>query len=436
MTEQSTETGVAPPVTDPGAALDRRVRAVDRAELTPVVRTVVGDAAATVTKWYRDRMRAGAGGGYGGTAIWRFAGVAALDDGSETAWTVVLKTVAERVWERPTDPAYWRREAEVYRSGVAADAPGLAMPRCYAVRIFEGEGCWLWLEDLAEGAVRGPADTLASRRAAAVERPGAESRSRGRRTGATRGSDETEGEAHWTLEDFTVVASDLGRFNAHFAHHPVEPRPDWLTVRAFDFRQTAPTVALVDSLPDDDLVREAFPGEQADRLLDAWHARDTLLARRRDLPTTLCHFDAYPRNLFLRPSEDGPQTVAVDWDQLADGAVGENAAALVMLSLVWADFDPRRGERLADVVFDAYLDGLREGGWEGDSEDVRAGFDVHLVLRWLEFVGRHVRCLADPTIHEWLSELMGRPVTEMREVLPEINRLAFGRFAAVEAAGR
>lgn len=406
----------------PPEALARRVRDVDAATLAPVVGAALDDASATPTEWEREALRAGAGGGYGGTALWRFRGAASVADGGTARWALVLKTVAERPWERPDDPAYWRREAAVYRSTVVSDAPGLSMPRCYGVREFEGEGCWLWLQDLSEGSIRGPSDTLASRpRRSAAPEP-------------TRGNDADD--SGWSLGDFEVVARDLGRFNAYFARNPVDPRPDWLAVREFDFQQTAPTVALVDALPDDELVRAAFPGDQPGALFDVWDVRGALLDARAELPSTLCHFDAYPRNLFLRAGGDGPRTVAVDWDQLAEGAVGENAAALVVLSLIWADFDPERGGELAAAVFDAYAEGLRAGGWDADRRSVRRGFDVHLVLRWLEFVGRHVRCLADPSIHDWLAELMGRSVAEMRAALPAINRLAFERFDAVEGAIR
>src|SRR5919201_6300912 len=72
------------------------------------------------------------------------------------------------------------------------------------------------------------------------------------------------------------------------------------------------------------LIRRAYPTPVAERLLRLHAGRGVLLDRLDRLPHTLCHLDAFRRNLFARVTDDGrQQTVAIDWASIGFAALGE-----------------------------------------------------------------------------------------------------------------
>ncbi|NIP97562.1 MAG: hypothetical protein GWO24_30680, partial [Akkermansiaceae bacterium] len=82
--------------------------------------------------------------------------------------------------------------------------------------------------------------------------------------------------------------------------------------------------------------------------------------------------DAFRRNLLTRdrPGEE-PETVAIDWQIVGTGAIGEELAPLVGVSLQFFEFDIDRAADLDEAAFGAYLQGLEDAGWSGDPRAVR-----------------------------------------------------------------
>jgi hypothetical protein len=97
------------------------------------------------------------------------------------------------------------------------------------------------------------------------------------------------------------------------------------------------------------------------------------------LPRTLCHLDAYPRNLF---AQDPARTVVIDWADFGIGAIGEDPSCLAFTSLFWFEADLADAHELDQIVFTSYLAGLADAGWQGDPRLVRFGYVASAVLRW------------------------------------------------------
>jgi hypothetical protein len=98
------------------------------------------------------------------------------------------------------------------------------------------------------------------------------------------------------------------------------------------------------------------------------------------LPPTLCHHESSLANLFAVDRGCGlVETVAVDWEQIGPGPVGGDA---------------ERATELEQVVFAAYVDGLREAGWSGPVEHVRLGCTAALAPRWSVLIST-LRLLVD-----------------------------------------
>ena len=103
-------------------------------------------------------------------------------------------------------------------------------------------------------------------------------------------------------------------------------------------------------------------------LRSVWADHTKLLAAACRAEQTLCHLDVWPANLL---DADG-RSVLVDWSFFGQGAVGEDVSNLIIDSFTDGLMDPGLLPELAEHVTDAYLDGLRDGGWSGSADRVRA----------------------------------------------------------------
>jgi hypothetical protein len=274
--------------------------------------------------------------------IWRVA----LDDGT----TAVVKVITRGTdhtghagWAASEDPHhfnYWRREVEVYR----ADLPrwfrpcGLGAPAVLRLDERDDGVAVLWLEDIA-GRTAGELD----------------------------------------VADLIEVARRLGRVHAGFAdggpNADVRSLP-WLS-RGFlaSYPESKYTLDELDTALADD---QAWAHPVVARHLGA--LRDGLTALHRDrarlygiaaaCPRTLAHLDLWPSNIIARASGG---FALVDWSFCGDGALGEDIANLVPDTV----FDLLLSrDVLADLARDAeraYVDGLRDAGWNGDERWVRLG---------------------------------------------------------------
>jgi hypothetical protein len=126
---------------------------------------------------------------------------------------------------------------------------------------------------------------------------------------------------------------------------------------------------------------DLFPDDRLARMLRLWEERQPLLVRLDQLPHTLCHRDAFRRNLRTRQGATGqPQTVALDWAMTGIGILGEELVRLFALTLRFFTVEIWRIAELDALIFAGYMDGLRAAGWQGDARLVRFGFTAQAAL--------------------------------------------------------
>ncbi|MEU8356789.1 hypothetical protein AB0C27_12325 [Nonomuraea sp. NPDC048882] len=253
--------------------------------------------------------------------------------------TAVLKVLTRRKeapagWEHSEDPRhwnYWRREADVYASGLPGlwAGTGLRAPRLLELAERPDGDLALWTEDVA-GA---PGTTWDVARHARL----------GHQLGLAQGAQgaATPVERPWLSRSFLRDYLEARRV-------PYEPLDD-------------------DAAWRQPLVAANFPPELRGELIRLHRDREEFLAVMESLPRALCHLDLWPSNVI----DAGGESVLLDWAFTGDGALGEDIGDHIPDSVFDLFLPAALLPELDAAVYGAYLRGLRESGWRGDERLVR-----------------------------------------------------------------
>jgi hypothetical protein len=367
---------------------------VNGVTLAPILRRLLGPDARLVGSPHGRPLH----GGFGGQGLYRFTGEARTRDGVRP-WSAVLKVCPPESEE--SDPAAWdapQREAFAYRSGFLDQLPGpLVAPRYLGLTDRLDGSSWLWLEEIVD-ACPGP----------------------------------------WSSDRYVLAARHLGRFNGAFlavgdlADHAWLSR-NWLRRYIKAEGVAAANIEVAADAPP--LVHQCFPPTVILRLRDLWAERETFLRILDRLPQTMCHHDAFRRNLFARRRADGEeQTVAIDWAFAGIGAVGGELTPLVQGSLGFFEVRDCAPRELTEAALAAYVTGLREAGWDGDERLVRLGFLATAALLYtVGTAGLTMSMIADATEYPAYEHAMGLPMAEA--VAAWVEQSTF-KFELVEEARR
>lgn len=352
------------------ASASARLASLAVSSIRDLARSAVGDDKLEVASWNYEPVPGGFGSAVGGTALYRFE----IRTASGETCSFILKILTARKGEDPRSPYYWKREYEVYRSGILASLPAdsFSTPRIIDLQDFD-DACWLWMEDIVDS------------------------------------------KGDWTLADFHDIAERLGRFNG--AGLSVEPLPEyeWLPSNWHSAiaPALAPTFDELDRLLESPLARTALPYDAKDEIAAIWNDRLLFQNALAQLPRALGHTDAFRRNILCR-SDD---IVLLDWALASIAALGEELVCLVAVSLYYDRFSAQYADRLDKAAFSGYIKGLRQAGWTGDSKLARIGYTCGMVLRGLAGVKQDLALLNDRASHELLFQ------THRRTSLHEIARL-------------
>ncbi|MFC8145291.1 aminoglycoside phosphotransferase [Streptomyces paradoxus] len=265
------------------------------------------------------------------------AGVWRVTGGDRSAVLKVLTRTKETsvTWSASNDPRhwnFWRREAYVYRSGLARvwQPHGIRAPRLLECAERPDGDVALWLEDV----------------------PG-------------------EPATTWPLARHVDHAHRLG--TAQGAVGPGEDAP-WLS-QGF-LRDYTSDRTTGEALLDDDeawqhpLVQRHFPSGLREDMVRLHHDREWFLTVMESLPRALCHLDQWPANV---RSGGAGTSVLLDWAFTGDGALGEDLGNYLPDSVFDRFVPAAELPGLAKTAYDAYVQGLRESGWRGEERLVRLG---------------------------------------------------------------
>jgi hypothetical protein len=367
--------------------MEGQLQSIDSAMLTPLVRQALGSKTVEVAGWKIQEVHAGwSYGSAGDSFIHRVSGHA-RDRGEAVAWSLILKVLSPPADRgQPADFNYWRREADAYASGFLDDLPGgLATPRCFGVEDQPGGDCWIWMEDVAD---------------------------------RFRSADDIG--PKWPLEHYGVVARHLGQFNGAYLTGQPPPSHPWLSRgwTRHEITREAPAIAMLQESLGHPLVRRAYPPDVIEPILRAWAAREQFLHALDRLPQTLCHFDIFRANIFARRSSNGRwQTVAIDWALVGSGPIGRDICDLPHRGL-----DSTKARKVDPIVFEGYVDGLRDAGWQGDPREVRFGQTARYAMRRIVALESCLSWLTDESRYAWWQQREGCPMAEQADTFADSAR--------------
>lgn len=372
--------------------LTARLDQLKEAELAPVVRKVLGDDQAWPLSWNFEALDwkavnpATAG-------LFTVTGTAQTSANRELPWIAVLKVVADidltgspldnDYIHQPQDWNYWKREALAFRSGLLSGWPGPLVPvRCYHVEEMSEGQAWIWLQ-ARDGA--GP-------------------------------------HASWTIQPPGSAAYDLGALGAQWQSRllSVEHYP-WLARRWLRGWVRSIRTYAVDHFiehecgsgsPLESLLLKTTRQRIADLISDA----DDLLAAFESLPHTLAHQDPQLSNLFAATPDEFPaQTVAIDWGMVGIAPIGADLGLHIEENISSWSIDQRRAADHDRASTAAYLKGLGDFGWDGDTDSVKFARAVAAALNGGTWLASEVAALCpdiadrfDPDEAAWPAKVAAK----------------------------
>lgn len=353
-----------------------------------VARQIVGVHDAALEAWQVESIGGGASGEIGLSAgVQRVRGVAGTSSGS-VDWSVIVKvltnapvnvgSLAAPARDDPHTIQYWRREAEAYASGLLdRSVDGLVTPGCW--RIDEGEApeIVLWLEDLPDA-----------------------------------------GPPAWSQERLALAAYHIGQFNGlHLRDEQAIAQP-WLSRGRVEgwIAEAVPWVGRIRGGRRAGFEMRWLSDRSVDRVEAQWKQRAGLMEVLARSPVTICHHDAHRRNLGSIEVDDVVRTIGYDWQFMGTGHLGEDLAALVGVTLQFLDVSMSEAPGFEALALEAYIDGLRDTGWQGAPSQVRSGYaSAAALILGIGGAGVWFAILDDESNEDMLERIVGHSLDDIAE---------------------
>lgn len=206
--------------------------------------------------------------------------------GASISYKVVWKT--QRKWERYGDPDSWRREYDLYQSGLEeAFTPSLRWPKCYHAQMNEDENqIQLWMEYI-------------------------------------------DGVSGLDLSGsmYERASLQLGRFQGRLYANPPAFLQSLTNLSKLDYAKQfylhyRSWHVVYDYIRSNDC---GIPRHICDMLIGMDESSDEVFQRIEKLPVVLCHRDFWVANIFWAKDN----IVLIDWDTAGWGYLGEDIASLI-----------------------------------------------------------------------------------------------------------
>jgi hypothetical protein len=101
---------------------------------------------------------------------------------------------------------------------------------------------------------------------------------------------------------------------------------------------------------------------------------NSLLETLEVLPRVFAHQDVHWDNIFIEQVEERDSLIAIDWQFASISGVGEELGRVFGYALLKNKIPVNMVEEYKKALFNSYLQGLRDSGWNGNAQHARFGF--------------------------------------------------------------
>ena len=271
--------------------------------------------------------------------IFRLSGTAYIQE-KEVPWSLVLKIIkrAEEEKNNPMHHNYWKREALVNQTNILnAFADVFYVPQCYKVEEKENGTIWIWMEEIKQNE-----------------------------------------QLDWSEEDFAFIARQLGIFNGIYLNKKIVHKEPWICQQWLKSWVDGCTKYAVNPEQYYPLVQDTEIKHLYFDYVNLHKDIHTIFQSLQRLPQVLAHQDLSIQNMFIQGQK---HWTLIDWQFLSMAAIGEDLGKLFGVALSQQNISYEQGEYYENLLFTNYVDGLKQGGWNGNTNEARYGFCSSFALR-------------------------------------------------------
>lgn len=173
-------------------------------------------------------------------------------------------------------------------------------------------------------------------------------------------------------------------------------------------------------------MRRGTPDDLLSATLRLFEERERFAQVVKKLPVTLCHRDMIPSNAFVRwmpragHATGEAEMVAIDWQHIGIDTLGRDLGSLVPSGVHRLEVDADQLPEIDAVAFEAYLDGLREVGWQGDTRRIRLAYCATSALRYGLIPAGVLASREGMT--ERIERTIGRPIEDWLDAWVQMQR--------------
>ena len=309
-----------------------RIERINGDLLTPIVRRLVGSPKFEIAGWEATLLKGRADAGM----VFRVSGSGVDPAEGHRDWSVILKIGRVQRREAASRKENYR-EAMFYEAAIGEAVPGgFRTPACWSITQMPGDMPWIWLEDI-DGT---PAD-------------------------------------QWLAPRYALAAYHLGRFQGAFLAGracPADPAFDRTDQLYEDTRNCVRKMlpAILENTANHPLSRPTYGGEIGERLRQLADKSDHMLNAISRTPLTFCHRDFGAGNILSHTLPDATEeTIGIDWDFCGTGQIGIDTQGFISACAIRPGKSVSEAREFTETVFDRYIDGLVDAGWQGETGAAR-----------------------------------------------------------------
>jgi hypothetical protein len=316
--------------------------------------------------------------------IYRMHGVAAVRQ-EQRPWSLILKVIKQDSHEKEDSQHhnYWRREALVMNSKLLESLPdSIQAAKSYLVEEQKDGTIWLWMEHV-------------------------------------------EGQYAESQEQFEFIAHQLGRFNGAYLMGKALPQQEWL---CRGWLRSWITASRLYAPNPEVYIKQIQKGTE--RSLWDWFQgfNETIeyrLLSLEQLPRVLAHQDLSQMNMLLANHKGKiNRLVWIDWQFMSLSGIGEDLGKMFGVNMSLGVIPPDQYQAFQASLFSAYIEGLKEMGWQGDESLARYGYCLSTALRSVWEVPKYI-VMAAQLDQEPENTLLKQSVAQLERVIIIHREMAF-----------